>query len=136
MTLYFCLDEKNGMLFNRRRQSRDEAVMADIQSRLGAGELLIDPISQKLAAKAEIPYCFALPELTENLPGAHFFVEERVPGDWVGLASCVVVYRWNRHYPADQFFDIDLTALGFSLSETMDFPGKSHETITREVYVK
>ena len=135
MTLYFCLDDRNGMLFNHRRQSRDAAVMADIRSRL-EGELLIDPISQKLAEAAEIPYCFALPELTQPIPGAHFFVEERVPGDWVGRASTVVLYRWNRHYPADRYFDIDLSAMGFVLSETVDFPGRSHETITREVYRK
>jgi len=48
----------------------------------------------------------------------------------------VVCYRWNRHYPADQYFDIDLSAMGFALSESEDFPGKSHEKITREVYVK
>ena len=37
---------------------------------------------------------------------------------------------------ADVRWDPDLTERGFSLAETVDFPGKSHEAITREVYVK
>lgn len=135
MTLYFCLDDRNGMLFNHRRQSRDIAVMEDIRSRV-EGELLIDPLSRVLAEAAEISYSYAPGEVTQELQGSHFFVEDRVPGDWVGLASSVVIYRWNRHYPADRYFEIDLTALGFTLSETVDFPGKSHKTITREVYVR
>ena len=31
MTLYVCLDDKNGMLFNNRRQSRDRVVLEDIR---------------------------------------------------------------------------------------------------------
>ena len=135
MTVYFCLDERSGLSFNRRRQSRDSAVLADIASRL-TGELLIDPISCPLVQQAQIPYCIALPELTEKLPGVHYFVEQRQPGDWVSLADRVVLYRWNRHYPADRWFDLDLTSMGFVLAETAEFPGTSHETITREVYAK
>lgn len=135
MTLYFCLDDRNGMLFNHRRQSRDAAILEDIRSRL-EGELLIDPISRVLVEPAEIPYHFAPEEITEPVQGSHFFAEYRQPGEWVNLASTVVLYRWNRHYPADQYFDIDLGAMGFVLSETADFPGTSHDTITREVYVK
>lgn len=135
MTLYFCLDIRGGMAFNYRRQSRDRAVLADIRSRL-EGELYIDPISRRLIEAAEIPCCYAPEEITEDMGGCHFFVEDRTPGDWVGFASTVVLYHWNRHYPADQFFTIDLPAMGFALAERVDFPGTSHETITREVYVK
>ena len=30
MTLYLCLDDRGGMLFNNRRQSRDAALLADM----------------------------------------------------------------------------------------------------------
>lgn len=123
------------MLFNHRRQSRDAAILEDIRSRL-EGELLIDPISAVLVEPAQIPYSYAPQEITEQMAGSHFFAEYRTPGNWVALASTVVLYRWNRHYPADRYFDIDLSAMGFSIYEIMDFPGRSHETITREVYVK
>lgn len=135
MTLYFCLDDRGGMLFNHRRQSRDAAVLEDVRSRID-GEFWIDPISAKLMDMAQIPYIFAPEEITDPIPNVHFFVESRKPGDWVLLADTVVCYRWNRHYPGDLFFDMDLKEKGFFLYEIMDFPGKSHETITREVYVK
>jgi hypothetical protein len=46
----------------------------------------------------------------------------------------LVVFRWNRQYPADQHLDLSLA--GWKLQQTEDFPGKSHEKITEEVYAK
>lgn len=129
MNLYICLDDRNGLRFNKRRQSRDTAVLEDIRSRL-TGDLRIEPFSEKLIREASIPYVLP-PETAED-----FFCEE-VPREEI-LAACgkVVIYRWNRHYPADVRWDPDLEERGFSLAETTEFPGKSHEKITREVYVK
>lgn len=129
MTLYICLDDRNGLRFNRRRQSRDAALLEDIRSRL-AGPLLIDSFSEKLIREAEIPY--VLPPET----ALDCFAED-VPSEAL-LESCssVVIYRWNRHYPADVRWEPDLEERGFLLAETTEFPGTSHEKITREVYVK
>lgn len=135
MTLYFCVDDRYGLRFNHRRQSRDASVLEDICSGL-EGALLIDPMSQRMVAAAGIPFALAPAEITMDLPGAHYFVEGRPTGDWIGLADRVVLYHWNRHYPADVYFDVELSSLGFMLAETAEFPGKSHERITREVYVK
>ena len=129
MTLYICLDDRNGLRFNKRRQSRDAAVLEDIRSQI-TGSLLIDGFSEKLIGEAGISYVLP-PETAED-----FFLED-VPGEET-LEGCekVVIYRWNRHYPADVRWEPDLPERGFVLSETRDFPGKSHEKITREVYVK
>ena len=127
MTLYICLDDRNGLQFNNRRQSRDKAVREDIRSRL-TGSLLVTPFSEKLIREAEIPYVLP-PEIAED-----YFAEE-VPSEAVlEKTSRIVIYRWNRHYPADVLWEPDLEALGFSLRETTEFPGTSHEKITREVY--
>ena len=127
MTLYICLDDRNGLQFNKRRQSRDSAVLEDIRSRL-TGKLLIEPFSEKLIREAEIPYVLP-PE------GAEDYFAENVPSQEVmENTSKIVIYRWNRHYPSDLRWEPDLTALGFSLKETGEFPGTSHEKITREVY--
>ena len=127
MKLYVCLDDRNGMLFNRRRQSRDKAVLEDIRSRC-RGKLVIDPFSEKLIREAEIPYVL-LPETGED-----FFAETIPSDDMLEQTQKLVIYRWNRHYPADVRWDPDLDALGFVLRETTDFPGTSHEKITRVVY--
>ena len=44
----------------------------------------------------------------------------------------VIVFRWNRHYPSDVRFGIDLSTWRLAAAE--EFPGSSHEKITMEVY--
>lgn len=127
MTLYICLDDRNGLQFNKRRQSRDAAVLEDIRSRL-EGPLLIHPFSEKLIRQAEIPYVLP-PEAAGDL-----FLEEVPSEEILALTKKLVIYRWNRHYPADVRWEPDFAALGFVLKEAVDFPGTSHEKITREVY--
>lgn len=50
--------------------------------------------------------------------------------------SEIIIYRWNRHYPSDRKFDIDLNKSGFILYHSEDFVGSSHEKITEEKYKK
>ena len=129
MTLYICLDDRNGLQFNKRRQSRDSALLEDIRSRL-TGNLLIEPFSEKLIREAEIPY--VLPPET----AADYFAEDIPPEELLAQTTKLVLYRWNRHYPSDVVWEPDLESLGFILEETSEFPGTSHEKITREVYVR
>lgn len=135
MTLYVCLDDRCGMLFNKRRQSRDAAVLEDIRAALPE-VLTIDPFSEKLIQGASIPYILAPEEAEAMDPDCHFFVENRSAAQLLPLADRLVIYRWNRHYPADTHWDADPAGLGFTLTETLEFPGKSHEKITKEVYTK
>ena len=51
-------------------------------------------------------------------------------------ADEIIIYRWNSHYPADKYFDVDIQSLGYSLYSTEDFEGSSHERITEEKYRK
>ena len=127
MTIYICLDDRNGLQFNKRRQSRDSAVLEDIRSQL-SGNLLIEPFSEKLIREALIPY--VLPP--EN--AADYFAEDIPSQEVLDNTKKLVIYRWNRHYPSDIRWEPDLNALGFVLKETIEFPGSSHEKITREVY--
>ena len=129
MTLYICLDDRNGLRFNKRRQSRDAAVMEDICSQL-SGKLLIAPDSEKLVREAQIPYVMP-PDSAED-----FFAEDVPSQELLEKTEKIVIYRWNRHYPSDVRSEPDLSAWNFVLDETKDFPGKSHEKITREVYIR
>ena len=127
MTLYICLDDRNGLQFNKRRQSRDRAVLEDIRSRI-SGMLLIEPFSEKLIREAEIPYVLP-PETAED-----FFAETLPSEEVLENTKRLVIYRWNRHYPSDVRWEPDLGSLGFVLTETGEFAGASHEKIIREVY--
>ena len=129
-TIYVCLDDRNGMRFNRRRQSMDRAVLEDICREL-PGPLTIDPFSEGLMQRFGIPYTLAEEELGEE---AHFFVENRETREVLPLAEKIIIYRWNRHYPADAWWDLALMGQQFALTRTVDFSGNSHERLTKEVY--
>lgn len=135
MTLYLCLDDRNGMRFNNRRQSRDSAVLEDIRACL-PGELTITPFSEKLVRDSGLPYCLAA-EALDFLPSdAHVFLEAPASEHLVANADTIVFYRWNRHYPADTYWEMDPFQSGFTLSQTCEFPGTSHKIITKEVYTR
>lgn len=133
MTVYVCLDDNGGMLFNHRRQSRDSQVLEDIRRSL-PGVLYADPFSEKLLRGAGIPFEPAPENLPDMDRDAHFFLESRDSRE-AACADTLVIYRWNRRYPADTYWDPELTA-GLTLQEKREFPGSSHETVTKEVYTR
>ena len=56
----------------------------------------------------------------------------------VSFADCtetkLIVFKWNRVYPKDFEFEIDLSK--WKLEESSEFKGSSHDKITMEVYVR
>ena len=135
LTIYACLDDRDGMLFNKRRQSRDAAVLEDIRTGL-PGSLTILPFSEKLIRAAEIPCSIVQQEPAPDSQELHFFAEAPVSPELLQEAGMLVIYRWNRHYPADTRWEGAPAEYGFQLTQTTEFPGRSHETITKEVYTK
>ena len=84
MTLYVCLDDRNGMLFNNRRQSRDRVVLEDIRASV-LDVLTVDVFSEKFIIAAGIPCTVGEPE-----PGVHFFLENRKASQLLPMAERVV----------------------------------------------
>lgn len=126
MTLIICLDDAFGMAFNRRRLSRDNAVYRDIAEMAAGAPICMDERSTSLFKGLEI-----------NISGsnaAFYFVEFEAPGTISEKADKLVLYHWNRRYPADLRCDIDFD--GWRLAETTEFPGSSHEKISKEVYIR
>lgn len=130
MLLIVCVDDNMGMAFNHRRQSQDRLLRRRLLERVGASKLRMSPYT---ARQFE-----ALPEnvqvsetlLSEAEAGEYCFAELSCPDD----AEGVVLYRWNRSYPADVRFTLALSA--FRLTERTDFAGFSHPKITEEIYIK
>ena len=48
----------------------------------------------------------------------------------------LVIYRWNRRYPADRRLRFLPQERGMVLIERTEFAGYSHERITREIWRK
>ncbi|MBR2443834.1 MAG: ribonuclease Z [Clostridia bacterium] len=129
MKIIVCIDDKKGMLFNKRRQSRDRLLIENLEKHLAGREVYISPYSKALFEKSAINY-----KVVENpieVGQGYAFIENTpLPND----AEEIVVYHWNRHYPADTYFTMDISAYNKTSSE--EFVGSSHEKITKEVYVK
>lgn len=130
-------DLRGGLQFNHRRQSRDRLLYEDILRRCAGRRLLMHPDSFPLF---------------EKLPGSEMIETDIDFMDHAGLGDCcfaetgdtlshlprmeqIILYRWNRVYPADRFTDLPLTCGPLRRISTEDFPGFSHETITVEVYI-
>ena len=135
MTLFVCLDDEGGMAFGGRRQSRDSRVTEDIFRECGGAPLLIAPYSEKLLSSFGKVKVKDSP-LASAKKDSLVFLEERAVGDGIKKVDKIVIYRWNRHYPADLYFDIEPEKEGFTLDSSTDLEGSSHEKITKEIYTK
>lgn len=133
MKVIVCLDDNKGLLFNNRRQSRDRLVTEDIIKNLNGEKLFVLPFSEKLFEGYENVCCVEESAFLDFSQDGTFFVENIALSEYRNIDS-VVVYKWNRVYPADFYCDIDFGA--FSLVEESDFKGNSHEKITKQVYIK
>ena len=132
MNLIVVLDDKNGMLFNHRRQSRDRVLTERIIEVCG-GKLVVNAYSAGLFAGTNAELIVSEDPLLTAKPGEWCFSEDRSPASVADKIEKLVVYRWNRVYPSDLKFDFDLSAL--HLLSSTDFAGYSHEKLTEEVYV-
>lgn len=134
MHIILCLDDRNGMMFHNRRQSRDRNVIQDVVEHRGEKQILIRPISIPLFQGYEQEVLVDENLLEHGKPGDLCFIEDLALGDYVSNIETITVYRWNRHYPADTTLDISLKD-HWKLVSQDQFPGYSHEKITKEVYV-
>lgn len=134
MKVIVCLDDSLGMMFNQRRQSRDRAVTADILRMTSGSRLYIDQYSEKLFADVDGEYTVSRDVLTDAAKGEYCFVERQRLSPYEEVIEEIIVYRWNRRYPADLFFDIDVEKQGFSMVHREEFEGYSHDKITKEIF--
>ena len=130
MTLIVCVDDKLGMAFNKRRQSRDSAVCKDIAEIICEKSIGMDERSKALFEETDVSI------ITDgtNKECDYYFAEFESFKDMENAVDEIIIYRWNRHYPADLHFDISLD--NFKMTDTYEFAGTSHEKITRETYTR
>lgn len=135
MNVILCLDQENGMLFHNRRQSRDREVKARIQQLCQDRKLWMSPYSFKLYGEMEsVEISVSEHFLSEAGTEDFCLVESDVLTPFEKNMKSVIVFRWDKKYPADFYTDIDLGS--WDKIKTQEFPGYSHETITEEHYMK
>ena len=135
MILVVCVDDSFGMLFNRRRQSSDSEVVKKILELSGNKRLLINSFSRSLFDENQA-LCIDDDFLINASEGEYCFAEDVDVAPYISRAEKIVLFRWNRRYPADLFFPSNILEDGWKLEYAQDFPGNSHKKITMEVYCR
>ena len=119
MIVITCLDQKNGMMFNHRRQSQDSVLREHVAKLVANVPLWMNHYSASQFDTESIPNL--------NIDDAFLAPFEK----WI---ERIVIFRWNRTYPADRYFDLQLGSGQWHLVGTSEFAGHSHDMITMEVY--
>lgn len=122
------------MLFNHRRLSRDRRVCEKILDYSNKKELWMNAYSRKLFTNLTDINNIQVDEEFLDKSQSICFVENQDITPYLPKIDTLVLFRWNRDYPADFFFTVDLSQ--WNLISTEDFEGTSHEKITMEVYKK
>ena len=134
MTIFICLDDADGLAFNHRRQSRDRVLCERIAALAQNDTLRMNTSSFSLFSGMNVPNICAEDDFAQHAqPGDFCFFECTDPTPYLGLATRLTVFRWNRRYPADLHFTVPADWQKVSEAE---FEGSSHPTITQEDYVK
>ena len=137
MDLIVCVDDNLGMMFNKRRQSRDIEVTKAIINLCKNKILYIDSYSKKLFEEIGYRDYNILEDTNLIFPkNSCYFSEKAVPDFVKNQVKKIVLFKWNRIYPADLHFDIDIKNDNWKLISSEEFKGHSHEKINMEVYEK
>ena len=153
MKLIICTDTRFGYSFNERRQSSDRAVHQHMAGQLLKAEV---PVSMNyyttrslLRNREFIPAAFfdriLLPAKEDDAPSdflltaardhIYAYVENVSLMGYYHLLDEILLYTWDKRYPADLMFPASLLS-AFHLKEEETFPGHSHEEITFRHYIK
>lgn len=129
MNLIVCVDERNGMLFHQKRVSQDRLQRQDVYTYMKENPLYIKKKSASLYKHENIVIIEDFYKIV-NIEG-YCVVEEEIEETLLQKMNCIIVYCWNRHYPADTYFKIPNN---FQCEQIKEFSGSSHKKITKKIY--
>lgn len=131
-----CLDDQQGMMFNHRRQSMDECLRKDLIDQITPNKLWMNEYSLKQFKDTSYDNMIVHEQFLELAQlGEYCFVENQFLSKYLDRIEKIIVYRWNRIYPADMKFDLDLSQPEWKRLTVSEFQGKSHPIISKEVLV-
>lgn len=131
MKLIFCVDDKMGLMFSGKRQSQDKVLREWIINHTQGSKLWMSSYSAK-QFEGEGSIQVDEDYMTQAGEGDYCFVEDKAYS--ADSVEEIILCKWNRKYPGDKFFDIDLKASDFKKIDSRDIVGSSHDKITIETY--
>ena len=121
------------MLFCGRRQSKDQNLRSMLLQLAQPNNLWMNGYSGNQFEEGDaIEVSETFLELATQ--GQWCFVENTDILPYRDKIEYIAIYRWNRHYPSDVKFPMDVFAGSWHLVSTRTFPGHSHDEITEEIY--
>ena len=137
LILYMVVDDKLGMMFNNRRQSKDSVLRKHIIEESSGGKLWMNTYTKN---QFEMPLADSIIVDDKFLDKAqendYCFVENVPVSEYEGKIKKIILFRWNKTYPADKYMDIVLDAEQWKQTSVSEFQGSSHEKITKEIWEK
>ncbi|WP_041137959.1 hypothetical protein [Beduini massiliensis] len=134
MKIIVCLDDHNGMMFNNRRQSQDRKVREDMMQL--SLPIMMNSYSYKMFEKGYTKNIIVQEELPVLKEDCYLFIENQDVKTYEDQITEVIVYYWNRTYPSDLKWMIDLTSKQWQVVSVTEFQGSSHDNITKTVYIR
>lgn len=133
MILCVTVDNNMGMTFNNRRQSQDKLLRNYLiemtrKSRLWINNYTAQQFEVPLEGHIQVDDNF----LNKAKEGDFCFVENLKVSQYQNRIKKIILFKWNRVYPADTYFDIPLTKDSWELTSVIEFEGNSHKKITKE----
>lgn len=132
MNLIVCLDNNYGLLFNNRRLSRDREIIKDIiDNEIKDSKLYIKEYSKEL---------FDIIGVNDNI---EILEKDTTDIEWLFIEdnnfiqekiNKIIVYYWNKVYPSDVKFKIDLSL--WKEIESSEIKGYSHDNIIKKEYIR
>ena len=130
MRAIICIDDSGGILFNRRRVSRDRIIIEWITKYLSGKPLWMRSYSEELFQdypnrKVSEDY------LKEVGVDEYCFVENDLSG-YEDSVREIILCRWNRNYPSDVKFNLSILDENWTCELLDEIEGSSHKKITIE----
>ena len=137
MIVIVCVDDNMGLMFNNRRQSRDEVVLNKIIEISENSVLHMNSYSYRLFETKSAKNIIVSEDFLDIAKKDEYcFSENKKIKDYEDKIEKIIIFKWNRRYPSDFNFDISPDLYKYKKTDVFDFEGNSHEKITMEIYIK
>lgn len=130
LKIILCLDDQNGMMFNHRRQSQDRALRQYIKEMTIDDKVWMNNYSRGLYQ--DFPHAEVCEDfLCQAEHGDYCIVEDQKIAPLKNKIEKLIIFRWQKKYPADMKLDLNLES--WNLIEQEEIEGSSH-LILKQVY--
>ena len=132
MKAIICIEDNNGLMFNKRRLSRDKEIVRELEDYLEDEDLVMNESSAVLFEDSSLNIRY---EEIDETSDDYYFIEDNIINEIIDNVTKLIIFKWNRRYPSDIKFNAQVLK-EFKMKEYKEFAGNSHELLTMEVYYR